>query len=128
MSDTIELVLPAQEDFHHIARLVVGGLAARLELTYEQLEDLEVALDALLRCRDDEGDLSVSLAVDGHTVRTTIGPFVGEALADLDGDDSELGLRRVLETVCDDFDVEQHDGGSWVALTKRTATPAGAEH
>ncbi len=118
MSDEITLVLPAQEDFHQIARLVVGGLAARLELTYEQLEDLEVALDALLRCRDDEGDLSVSLAVDGRTVRTTVGPFAGEALAGLEADSSELGLRRVLETVADDVQVEQRDGGSWVELTK----------
>ena len=47
-------------------------------------------------------------------------------LSELDRDSSELGLRRVLETVCDDFEVEQRDGGSWVALTKRTATPAGA--
>ncbi len=117
MSDEITLVLPAQEDFHQIARLVVGGLAARLELTYEQLEDLEVALDALLRCRDDEGDLSVSLAVDGRTVRTTVGPFAGEALAGLEADSSELGLRRVLETVADDVQVEQRDGGSWVELT-----------
>jgi hypothetical protein len=118
VSDEITLVLPAQEDFHQIARLVVGGLAARLELTYEQLEDLEVALDALLRCRDDEGDLSVSLAVDGRTVRTTVGPFAGEALAGLEADSSELGLRRVLETVADDVQVEQRDGGSWVELTK----------
>jgi hypothetical protein len=118
VSDRIELVLPAQEDFHHIARLVVGGLAARLELTYEQLEDLETALDAVLRCRDDEGDLSVSLAVDGHTVRTTVGPFGENALAGLDSDDGELGLRRVLETVADRVQVEQRDGGSWIELTK----------
>jgi hypothetical protein len=118
LSDEIKLVLPAQEDFHQIARLVVGGLAARLELTYEQLEDLEVALDAVLRCRDDEGDLSVSLAVDGRTVRTTVGPFTVEALADLERDDDVLGLRRVLETVADDLQVEERDDGSWVELTK----------
>ena len=118
MSDEIKLVLPAQEDFHQIARLVVGGLAARLELTYEQLEDLEVALDAVLRCRDDEGDLSVSLAVEGRIVRTTVGPFTVEALADLERDGDELGLRRVLETVADHVHVEQRNGGSWVELTK----------
>ena len=54
LSDEITLVFPAQEDFHPVAHLVVGGLAARLELTYEQLEDLQVAVDALLGCRDDE--------------------------------------------------------------------------
>jgi hypothetical protein len=122
VSDEIQLVLPAQEDFHHIARLVVGGLAARLELTYEQLEDLEVALDALLRCRDDEGDLSIALTVEGNTVRTTVGPFSAPALAGLEGESETLGLRRVLETVTDGLRVEQRDGGSWVELTK--AAPA----
>jgi hypothetical protein len=118
VNDEIKLVLPAQEDFHQIARLVVGGLAARLELTFEQLEDLEVALDAVLRCRDDDGHLSVSLAIEGHTVRTTVGPFSDEALAELDRDRSALSMRRVLEMVTDDVRVEQRDGGSWVELTK----------
>jgi len=118
LSDEIQLVLPAQEDFHHIARVVVGGLAARPELTSEQLEDLETALDALLRCRDDEGDLSIALTVEGHTVRTTVGPFSGSALADLERESGTLGLRRVLETVTDSMRVEQRDGGSWVELTK----------
>ncbi len=123
MSDEIKLVLPAQEDFHHIVRLVVGGLAARLELTYEQLEDLEVGLDALLRCRDDDGDLSIALTVDEDKVRTTVGPFVAASLADLERDGTgQLGLRRVLETVTDGVRVEERDGGSWVELTK--ATPA----
>jgi len=121
VSDEITLVLPAQEDFHHIAHLVVGGLGARLELTYEQLEDLQVALDALLPCRDDEGDISILISVENERVCTTVGPFSGDSLAELERDGTELGLRRVLETVTDTIDVEQRDGSSWVALSKGTA-------
>jgi hypothetical protein len=121
VSDQIRLVLPAQEDFHHIAHLVVGGLGARLELTYEQLEDLQVALEALLTCRDDEGDISVGIAVDDDRVRTTIGPFKADSISGLDGDGGELGLRRVLETVSDSVEVDERDGGSWVELSKGTA-------
>jgi anti-sigma regulatory factor (Ser/Thr protein kinase) len=121
VSDEITLVLPAQEDFHHIAHLVVGGLGARLELTYEQLEDLQVALEALLGCRDDEGDISVGIAVDDDRVRTTIGPFRPDALAELERDEGELGLRRVLETVTDSVEVDERDGASWVELSKGTA-------
>ena len=128
MTDEIRLVLPAQEDFRHIAHLVVGGLAARLDLTFEDLEDLQVAVEAVLGCRDDEEEVSVTFSVAAGAVRTTVGPFSARSLSELDGDSTELGLRRVLETVCDDFEVEQRDGDSWVALTKRTATPAGAEH
>ena len=118
MSDEITLVLPAQEDFHHIAHLVTGGLGARLELTYEQLEDLQVALEALLACRDDDGDISIGIAVDGSRVRTTVGPFDDNAIAELDGDDAGLGLRRVLETVSDTLEVDRRDGGAWVELSK----------
>ena len=127
MSDEIRLVLPAQEDFRHVAHLVVGGLAARLDLTFEDLEDLQVALEVLLSCRDDEGDISVTIGVETGAVHTTVGPFSARALSDLDHGSSELGLRRVLETVCDDFEVEQRDDGSWVALTKSIAAPAPAE-
>ena len=118
MSDEIRLVLPAQEDFHPIAHLVVGGLAARIELTYEQLEDLQVAVEALLGCRDDDDDLSIVVEVEPDAVRTTVGPFAREALAELERDSTEFGLRRVLETVTDGVEVEDRDGGAWVALTK----------
>jgi hypothetical protein len=121
LSDEITLVFPAQEDFHPVAHLVVGGLAARLDLTYEQLEDLQVAVDALLGCRDDEGDVSVIVTVESDTVRATVGPFTAEALAELERDSTELGLRRVLETVTDSLHVEKRDGATWVALTKTRA-------
>ena len=118
MSDEITLVLPAQEDFHHIAHLVTGGLGARLELTYEQLEDLQVALEALLACRDDDGDISIGIAVDDARVRTTVGPFTDSAIAELDDDGAGLGLRRVLETVSDTLEVDRREGGAWVELSK----------
>ena len=124
MSDEITLVVPAQEDFHHIALLVMGGLGARLDLTYEDLDDLQTALDSLLGCREDDEDINVSIAVvDGH-IRTTVGPFGGAQLEELEHDSNELGLRRVLETVADEFEVDRRDGGDWVVLSKRTNTPA----
>jgi len=121
LSDDIQLVLPAQEDFHHIAHLVVGGLAARLELTFEQLEDLQLAVESLLACREDDGEITVGVTVGPESVRASIGPFAPEALAALDGDGASLGLRRVLETVADTFEVAERDGGSWVELQKQTA-------
>jgi hypothetical protein len=122
LSDEIRLVLPAQEDFRPIAHLVVGGLGARLELTYEQLEDLHVGVEALLGCRDDDENLSVVIDVEPDVVRAIVGPFTGDALAELELDGSELGLKRVLATVTDSVEVDERDGGAWVALTK--ARPA----
>jgi anti-sigma regulatory factor (Ser/Thr protein kinase) len=124
MSDEIRLVLPAEQDFHPVAHLVLGGLGARHALTYEQLEDLQLALDALLRCRDDDGEIVVSVHVEDGGVRAEVGPFPVGALEELQGGGELFGLRRVLETVCDTFEVEERDAGSWVRLHKRTATAA----
>ena len=126
MTDEIRLVVPAQEDFHHIALLVMGGLGARLDVTNEDLDDLQTALDSLLGCREDDEDITVSITVVDGSIRTTIGPFGGTELDELERDSTELGLRRVLETVADGYEVERRDGAEWVMLTKRTSAPAGA--
>jgi hypothetical protein len=117
--DEISLTLPADDAFHRVAHLVLGGFAARLELTFENLEDVELALDTLLeRCRGNE-EITVRVSVEGDELRTVVGPCSAGILSDLGreaGDD--LDLRRILAAVCDR--VEVTDGH--VALTKRIDT------
>ncbi len=48
MADEITLTLPRAPEFQRVAHLVLGGLAVRLNLTVEHLEDLQLALDAVL--------------------------------------------------------------------------------
>ena len=123
MSDEIVLVVPAQEDFRPIIHLVVGGLAVRLDLTMDVLEDLQVALDALLVRRDDDGDVNVRVVFDEHSMRATVGPLPSAILDDFERDGNELGLRRVLETVCEGFEIEERNGETWIELRKQTAAP-----
>jgi anti-sigma regulatory factor (Ser/Thr protein kinase) len=119
-SEQVTLTLPSEEEFQRVAHLVLGGLAARLDVTVESLEDLELALDELLEVCADGRDVTVSVTIDGGDVlRTAVGPFPAGALDDLSRDDAALGLRRVLETVCDSFEVEERDDGEWVELVKR---------
>ena len=126
MSDEITLVVPAQEDFRSIVHLVIGGLAVRLDLTMDALEHLQVALDALLVRRDDEGDVVVRVVFDEQVMRATVGPLPSAILEDIERDGNELGLRRVLETVCETFELEERNGEAWVELTKQTAAPTAA--
>ncbi len=121
-SDEITLTLPRHKPFYRIAHLVVGGLAVRLDLTWESLEDLQLALAGLLDQRpDDAGEVTVSVRVEGDTLRAAVGPFPPDRLqAELarEGDATELGLRRLLETVADRFEIREEAGGAWVELTK----------
>ncbi|MBV8065180.1 MAG: hypothetical protein JOY72_00560 [Actinobacteria bacterium] len=118
MSDEITLVVPAQQDFRPIIHLVVGGLAVRLDLTMDTLEDLQVALDALLSRRDDDGDVNVRVVIDDAKLSTTVGPLPASLVDEIDRDGNELTIRRVLETVTDSFEIEERNGSAWVELSK----------
>lgn len=125
-TDEIRLVIPAEEDFRRIAHLVTGGLASRLDATFDDLEDLQLGIEALLALRDDVGELVVSLSAAGGMLRASLGPFEPEVLREDGSDGGGLDLRRVLATVCDTHEVQERDGVVWVELTKRIAHPAGA--
>ena len=119
-TDEIRLVIPAEEDFRPIAHLVTGGVAMRLDVTYDDLDDLQVGIEALLSLRDDMDELVLSLSADQGVLHASLGPFPPERVHGGESDGA-LDLHRVLETVCDTHEVEERDGGAWVELTKRVA-------
>jgi hypothetical protein len=124
-TEEIRLVIPAEEDFRPIAHLVAGGLASRLDVTYDDLDDLQVGIEALLALRDDVGEFVVSLSAEDGMLRASLGPFPPEALSE-DGAEGGLDIHLVLATVCDTHEIRQRDGAAWVELTKRIASTAGA--
>ena len=117
--DEISLTLPADEAFHRVAHLVVGGLAVRLDLTFEHLEDLELALDALLERPLTEDALTLRVRILDGELRTTVGPFT-PMRAELErGGTAALNLSRILGAVCDSVEIADRDGSEWVEVTKR---------
>jgi hypothetical protein len=120
MSDEITLTLPRERPFYRIAHLVLGGLAVRLDLTFEHLEDLQLALAGVLDRHDEGGEVTVGVRVERDSIRTRIGPFHGDRLRnELERDPGdELSLRRLLDTVVDDVELTEGDEGQWVELTK----------
>lgn len=122
MTDEIRLTLPRERPFYGIAHLVLGGLAVRLDLTFEVLEDLQLALEHLLGETHGDSELIVAITVDGDQLRASVGPFAEDELPAVDGAPTTAGeggtLGRVLDTVVDGVEVEARDGAHWVQLTK----------
>jgi hypothetical protein len=120
MSDRIVLTIPAGDGFEDVAQLVLGGVAARLNLTYESLDDLGTALATLLERRPDATELTVELEVGEDVIVASVGPFPGGAvLEELERPYEGVGLRRVLETVVDSFGATTRKGAQWIELQKR---------
>jgi hypothetical protein len=118
--DTITLTLPPEREFQRVAHLVLGGLAVRLNLTLEALEDLQLALDGLLDSGSAEEEVTLELSVVGGAIEASVGPFRGRSVQHaLEAESDGVGLGRVLDTVVDRVQVDERDGGDWIHLTKR---------
>jgi hypothetical protein len=117
--DEITLTIPRDRALYSVAHLVLSGLGIRLNLTIEHLEDLELAVDAVLeRSREEEENVTIAVSVSERQLETLIGPMrdgVRAELAAPEGDD--VGLRRILDALVDE--VTERDGGDWLKLTKK---------
>jgi serine/threonine-protein kinase RsbW len=119
VTDRITLTMPRDTAYFRVAHLVLGGLAVRLDLTFENLEDLQLALDQLLDRAGPSREVTLNVHVDGERLHASVGPFEPGALhAELDRAEGGVTLSRVLDTVVDAVDVGERDGGHWVELTK----------
>ena len=120
MTDVVTLQLPRERDFFGVAHLVLGGLAARLELTYDVLDDMTTALDELLDRRDQKDDVTMSVRIEDGMLSAVIGPFSGRVADELKAPNDGLSLRRILETTVDEVTLSERDGTQWVELRKAT--------
>ena len=123
MQDTVEITIPRERDFSIVAELVVGGVAARHDVTLDVLDDIQLALGSLLE-HDDSGDgeISVRLRVGDEAIDVSVGPVGERTITELEGDAGDvLGLRRLLDTTVEDVSLSSRDGGTWVDLRKAFA-------
>ena len=119
MTDEIVLTLPRERRFYDIAHLVVGGLAARIDLTVDHLADLQLALSGLLPRGETEGEVTVTLRLAGETLTGRVGPFDPEQLRrelEREGGDG-YGTHHVLEAVFDSYRLDVDGVAAWVEFT-----------
>jgi hypothetical protein len=103
--------------------MVLGGIADRLDLGFDELDDLQLAVERLLAEGDPEDPVTLSFELVDMGVRTRIGPLRDAALASaLQGPTpapGELTLPRILSTVVDSYGVEDAADGRLVVRLEK---------
>ena len=110
------LSLPAQPQFARVARLTVTGLASRVGFTYDEIEDLRIAVGEVcsLLLPGPEGRLTFRCWVNTEAVsviasRSPAGPPL--EVGDLS--------RQILLAVVDELDLDHETGSVRVAKRHR---------
>jgi len=106
-SDIIVLRAPRGKGTLPVMRVVIGGVASRHALSVDRLDDIELALETLLREEPDEGnDLTLAVSVVGETFKVALGGLssqvVRQTLSGTESIDSGRdGLSDVLRMLMD---------------------------
>src|ERR1051325_2732599 len=126
MRDEVRLEVTATPEFLRLARVTATGLASRLGFTYDEVEDLRLAIDelcyALIGSKGRIGSVSLRyLLVDGGLHIEGHGEFADEGPAPKLTDLS----RQILKALVDDYDLSGAAGAPAFKLVKnKGATPA----
>jgi hypothetical protein len=109
--DTIVLTVPAERRFLGVVNLVLGGLGSRLDLPFERIDDLQLAVDSVLAQGDPtvSGTLTLEVDVEESRLAVRVGPLV-------DGGASDDGLKRVLGTLVSSAWPLDRQGREWIEL------------
>lgn len=134
MTDHVELSLPAQPEYLHLARLNVGTVASRMNMSVEDIEDLHLAVQelclSLLGARsvpDRRLQLSIDWSEDLIEVRCRLAE---SSSATSNGDDApgdglfEPLSQRILDALVDEHGSMMDHGEHVVWLRKRKLAPS----
>lgn len=123
-AQTVTLTIPGERRFIGIARLFVGGLATRLDLGYETMDDLQLALESVLLKADLGPEVTFEAQVEDDSVVLLAGPFGSDPLQASLGQGDTLELERLLMALVASAESTLRDDGCWLRLDVRI--PAGS--
>lgn len=115
MSEKIVLTIPAESRFRRVATLVLGGVGSRLNLSYERMDDLQLAVLSMLEAASAD-EVSVEVDTADHCVSVSVGPLSP-------GSGTDAGLARVLSKLVDEVEPRSRDDAEWLMVTLARTHP-----
>jgi len=108
VTDTILLTFPSRQSFRGVPSLVLGGVGSRLDLPFERMDDLQLAVLSMLdAAAGDESTMEV------RTEDARVAVSVGPLRSDVAGD---KGLALVLDRLTDGVESDRRGGDVWLTV------------
>jgi hypothetical protein len=109
--DTIVLMIPTAHGYRAVASLVLGGIGTRLDLPYEGMDDLQLAVLSLLDSASEDA-VTVEVDADPDAFSVSLGPLQ-------EGVRGDRSLANVIDRLVEGWEEQRRDGRAWVRLELR---------
>jgi serine/threonine-protein kinase RsbW len=125
VNEHVELTIPARPEFLSLVRLSVGAAASRLDMTIDEIDDLQLAVEelciALFTSSDHEvSRLTTTITADHEVVEVvcrldgaTTTPVIGAVLL------PDSLSRKILDALVDEHTLGADGGAPTASLRKR---------
>lgn len=127
--DSVTLIVPARGEHAKLVRLAAAELAARLGMSYDEVDDVRIAAEEAFvyagRYVGEQGELTFVFNSSPDLLEIEVGPLPEEAaLGGMTGV-SEGYAEFILRSVCDEFALERSSDGCTLRLCRRAGASAG---
>ena len=120
----VELRLPAESAYVAVLRMTTAGLAARLDFTLDDIEDLRMAVGEacalVLEHADPGGDLYANFDLKDGSIRVSVS---ADSIGDVEPDVESFGWQ-VLTALTSEVVTSHDDRLRWVSFTVRSSIAA----
>jgi serine/threonine-protein kinase RsbW len=129
--DRVTLTVPARGEYARTVRMTAAELAARLGMSYDEVDDVRMAAEEAFvyacDCAGETADVTFTFILDEGVLHVEVGPLPLCCAPDGTGHAaSESYAEFILQSVCDEFAIE-HDAGACTLRLCRRAAASGAD-
>lgn len=128
--DRITLTVPARGEYARTVRMTAAELAARLDMSYDEVDDVRMAAEEAFvyacECAGDQPEITFVFTVEEGSLTAEVGPLPACCAPGTKHAASESLAEFILQSVCDEFSITHESGACMLRLCRRAASPGGA--
>jgi serine/threonine-protein kinase RsbW len=123
--DRIVLTVPSRGEYAKAVRMTASGLAARMDMTYDELDDVRIATEeAFVYACDhasESGEVEIEFLVAEESIEVKVNLSDGLRVADEEAERRAAYATFILQSVSDTFEMSSDETGPYLRVVKRVA-------
>ena len=130
--DRVTLVVPARGEYARTVRMTAAELAARLGMSYDEVDDVRMAAEeAFVYAADTipaDGHVTLEFTVDEDQLELVVALGSESRFSDEEAERAASYATFILQSVCDRFELSSNDNGAQLRIIKiKGSEPLDAE-
>lgn len=123
--DQVTLTVPARGEFARTVRMTAAELATRMGMTYDEVEDVRMALEEAFvyacDCMGEDENVTFVFDLRDGALSANVGPL---AACDFDEDEQHYA-ELIIRSLCDEFSIDRDGEAATLRLSRRVGTNPG---